>query len=67
MFPAKAPESVGYPTHFFQKNWYVCDEEVTSDVLRVLSGVDTPEDINKTFIVLLPKVQVHLLWVSIGK
>lgn len=30
MFPTK------YPTHFFQKHWELCSEEVTSVVLRVL-------------------------------
>jgi hypothetical protein len=34
----------------------VCGGEVTSVVLRILRGEDDPTDINKTFIVLIPKV-----------
>jgi hypothetical protein len=35
----------------------VCGEEVTSAVMRVLTGNDSPECINKTYIVLIPKVK----------
>jgi hypothetical protein len=34
----------------------MCGAEVTRSVLRILKGEDTPEGINKTFIVLIPKV-----------
>ena len=56
MFPTKAPGTDGFPTHFFQQHWDLCGEEVTDMVLRVLSGEDSPEEINKTFIVLIPKI-----------
>ena len=56
MFPTKAPGPDGYPAHFFQRHWDLCGEEVTSVVLRVLSGEDDPVRINNTFIVLIPKV-----------
>jgi hypothetical protein len=56
MYPTKAPGPDGFPVHFFQRNWDVCGEEVTEAVLRVLQGQDSPDSINKTFIVLIPKV-----------
>ncbi|KAK1606371.1 hypothetical protein QYE76_030044 [Lolium multiflorum] len=56
MYPTKAPGPDGFLAHFFQRNWEVCGEEVTRAVLRVLRGQDIPECINKTFIVLIPKV-----------
>jgi hypothetical protein len=57
MFPTKAPGPDGFPTHFFQKYWHLCGEEVTKIVIRVLKGEDSPEEINRTFIVIIPKVQ----------
>ena len=56
MFPTKSPGPDGYPAHFFQLNWELCGPEVTTAVLRILSGDDSPEVINETFIVLIPKV-----------
>jgi hypothetical protein len=56
MFPTKAPVPDGYPAHFFQWHWDVYGGELTSMVLRILRGEDDPTDINKTFIVLIPKV-----------
>jgi hypothetical protein len=56
MFPTKAPGTDGYPAHFFQTLWDLSGEEVMLAVLRVLKGEDNLEVINKTFIVLIPKV-----------
>jgi hypothetical protein len=56
MYPTKVPGPDGFPAHFFQRHWDVCGEEVTLSVLIILKGQDTPEIINKTFIVLIPKV-----------
>jgi hypothetical protein len=56
MFPLKAPGPDGYPVYFFQRNWDICGEDVTRAVLRVLNGDESPEEINSTFIVLIPKV-----------
>jgi hypothetical protein len=56
MYPTKAPGPDGFPAHFFQRHWSVCGEEVTGAVLRVLAGQDSPGCVNKTFIVLIPKV-----------
>ena len=57
MYPTKSPGPDGFPAHFFQRNWGVCGDDVTEMALRVLNGMDSPEVINKTFIVLIPKVQ----------
>lgn len=56
MFPTKAPGPDGFPAHFFQRHWELCGDEVTRMIIRVLSGEDSPEDINKTFIVMIPKI-----------
>ena len=56
MFPTKAPDPNGFPAHFFQRNWDLYGDEVTDMVLRVLSGDDSLEEINKTFIILIPKI-----------
>jgi hypothetical protein len=56
MFPTKAPGPDGFPAHFFQRYWELCGAEVTTVVLRVLKGEDDPAVINKTFVVLIPKV-----------
>jgi hypothetical protein len=56
MFPTKAPGPDGFPVHFFQRHWEVCGEEVTSIVLKVLKGEEQLNNINKTLIVLIPKV-----------
>jgi hypothetical protein len=56
MYPMKAPGPDGFPAHFFQRNWELCGKEVTALVLRILRGIDSPEEINSTFIVLIPKV-----------
>jgi hypothetical protein len=56
MYPPKAPCPDGYPAHFFPKHWDLCGEEVTRAVLQILRGEDIPTGINKTFMVLIPKV-----------
>jgi hypothetical protein len=56
MFPTKAPGTDGFLAHFFQRNWDLCGEEVTSAVIRVLRGEGDPATINDTIIVLIPKV-----------
>ena len=61
MFPTKAPGPDGFLAHFFQKHRNLCGEELTKIVIRILKGDDSAEEINKTFIVLIPKVQNPLL------
>ena len=57
MYPTKAPGPDGYPAHFFQRHWELCGTEVTNVVLRILRGEESPEVINETFLVLIPKVK----------
>lgn len=56
MFSTKAPGPDGFPAHFFQRHWELCGDEVTSMTIRVLDEEDSPEEINRTFIVLIPKI-----------
>lgn len=56
MYPMKAPGRDGYPAHFFQRNWDIFGHDIMRTVLQVLNGDDLPEEINSTFIVLIPKV-----------
>jgi hypothetical protein len=46
----------GFPAHFFQRHLDLCEKEITSVVLCVLSGEDDLALINDAFIVLVPKV-----------
>jgi hypothetical protein len=46
----------GYPAHFFQRSWNICGEDITRAVLGVLNGNEFPDEINSTFIVLIPNV-----------
>jgi hypothetical protein len=56
MFPTKSPGPDGFPAHFFQRHWSLCGDEVTSAVIRILQGVDDLEEVNRTFIVMIPKI-----------
>jgi hypothetical protein len=56
MYPLKAPGPDGFPSQFFQKHLDLYGVDVTRAVLRILRGGDILEGINKTFIVLIPKV-----------
>jgi hypothetical protein len=55
-FPTKAPGPEGFLAHFFERHWDTCGEDVSRVVLWILSGEDSPEVINKTFIVMIPKI-----------
>jgi len=46
MFPTKAPGLDGFSTHFFIKNRTYVVKMLTGMVLCVLSGDDSPEEIN---------------------
>lgn len=56
MFPTKALGPDGFPAHFFQKQWHLCGEEITKIVIQILKGENSREEINRMFIVLIPKV-----------
>jgi hypothetical protein len=65
MFPTKALGPNGFPTHFFQKHWHLCGEEITQIFIRLHNGDDSLEDINETFIVIIPKVKKSYICLSV--
>ena len=56
MFPTMSPGPDGFPSHFHQRHWDVCGEEITKAVLRIVKAEESAECINDTFLVLIPKV-----------
>lgn len=52
----KAPGPDGFQPLFYQRYWDVVRESVTKVVLDVVNGKDFPADLNKAFLVLIPKV-----------
>lgn len=56
MKPGKAPGEDGFTAEFFQKHWELVQNNVTQAVLSFLNGGDMPEVINRTILVLIPKV-----------
>jgi len=55
MHPLKAPGPDGLPALFFQKYWHIVGREVQDLALSILNTGEQPHDINKTFLVLIPK------------
>lgn len=55
MHPLKSPGPDGLPALFFQKFWHIVGGEVQNLALNILNNNDQPHDINKTFLVLIPK------------
>ncbi|KAA3468935.1 reverse transcriptase [Gossypium australe] len=56
MPPLKAPGEDGFPTIFFQRFWHIVGSEVSKFCLDVLGGREELGAINRTRIVLIPKV-----------
>ncbi|KAA3477692.1 reverse transcriptase [Gossypium australe] len=57
MSPLKAPRVDGYSAIFFQRYWHIVGPEISSYCLAILNGQIEIGDINKTRIVLIPKVE----------
>ncbi|XP_074265036.1 uncharacterized protein LOC141587449 [Silene latifolia] len=55
MHPLKAPGPDGMNGLFFQTYWHEIGPQVTASVLEILRGNASPERLNKTNIVLIPK------------
>lgn len=57
MEPFKAPGPDGFQPLFYQRYWDVVGENVIKLVCDVVSGRDFPDDLNKAYLVLIPKVE----------
>ena len=57
MKPYKAPGSDGLHAGFFQRFWLVVGDSVKEEVRRAFIERKVPEYLNKTLIVLIPKIQ----------
>jgi hypothetical protein len=56
MSPHKAPGPNGFRAGFFQKHWALVKDSVVEAVLGFLNGGAMSEEVNKTVLVLIPKV-----------
>lgn len=56
MAPNKAPGMDGFHAGFFQTHWQLVKPCVVSAVLGFLNGGDIPEEVNRTLLVLIPKI-----------
>ncbi|KAL2902408.1 hypothetical protein RDABS01_027490 [Bienertia sinuspersici] len=52
----KAPGPDGFQALFFQKNWSLVGPKVSEQVLDILNGKGIPQQLNDTFLALIPKV-----------
>ena len=57
MKPYKAPSPNGLHAGFFQRFWLTMGDSVKDEVLKAFSDRKIPEYLNKTHIVLIPKIQ----------
>lgn len=56
MKPNKSPGVDGFTADFFQRHWELVKPSIMAAVLGFLNGGDMPELINRTLLVLIPKV-----------
>ncbi|GJT66702.1 reverse transcriptase [Tanacetum coccineum] len=54
--PHKAPGEDGFPGLFFQKYWHIVGDAVSKAIKRFFDNGIIPRTLNKTLVVLLPKV-----------
>ena len=57
MAPLKSPGPDGMPPLFFQHYWDLVGKNITTSVLSFLNSASLPENLNHTFITLIPKVK----------
>lgn len=57
MKPSKAPGPDGFTAGFYQLHWDLLGKDITAAVLNFLNGGPMPDDLNRTAIVLIPKVR----------
>ncbi|XP_074303975.1 uncharacterized protein LOC141638460 [Silene latifolia] len=53
--PLKSPGHDGIPAIFFHKCWHFIKHDVIGTALAILNGNSSPDFLNKTFLVLIPK------------
>ena len=58
MGPLKAPGLDGFPAGFFQNHWEIMGGEITLLVLDILNSGVLPENLNLTYIALIPKIKM---------
>lgn len=58
MHPLKSPGPDGIPALFFQKYWKLVGNDISSMVLSILNEEVSLENINNTFVALIPKCKI---------
>lgn len=59
MSPLKFPGPDGYPALFYQKYWNILENSVINCVLNCLNNIVLSPVLNRTFIVLIPRIRDH--------
>jgi hypothetical protein len=57
MKPNKSPGPNGFIARFYQNHWSLLKDDICQAVLNFLGGGDLSTDVNKTILVLVPKVK----------
>jgi hypothetical protein len=57
MNPNKSPGPDGFTAGLYQNHWPLLKDDICQEVLNFLGGGDLPTDVNKTILVLIPKVK----------